>query len=137
MVETAPKSLRHSCRSELTRQGISLDLLLENPLMRAGINFLIPLHVAMEFGLYLHWFSSSVRRVVSEDSIDHRSDLWPFLLIACNFGLSHFGTKIYSGFPAYSRILLRQLSYLRTVIVTAAVYWGLVSELRLAANPST
>src|SRR2546429_5574064 len=24
LVETAPKSLRHSCRSELTRQGISL-----------------------------------------------------------------------------------------------------------------
>src|SRR5438105_15818554 len=27
LVETAPKSLRHSCRSELTRQGISLDVL--------------------------------------------------------------------------------------------------------------
>ena len=25
LVETAPKSLRHSCRSELTRQGISLE----------------------------------------------------------------------------------------------------------------
>src|ERR1700749_3803536 len=28
LVETALKSLRHSCRSELTRQGISLALLL-------------------------------------------------------------------------------------------------------------
>src|SRR6266545_27892 len=28
LVETVPKSLRHSCRSELTRQGISLILLL-------------------------------------------------------------------------------------------------------------
>src|SRR5207248_9526993 len=28
LVETVAKSLRHSCRSELTRQGISLDLLL-------------------------------------------------------------------------------------------------------------
>src|SRR5215210_4999676 len=27
LVETAPKSLRHSCRSELTRQGISLEVL--------------------------------------------------------------------------------------------------------------
>src|SRR4029450_7412166 len=27
LVETAPKSLRHSCRSELTRQGISLQVL--------------------------------------------------------------------------------------------------------------
>src|SRR5207253_10398143 len=27
LVETAPKSLRHSCRSELTRQGISLFVL--------------------------------------------------------------------------------------------------------------
>ena len=31
----------------------------------------------------------------------------------------------------------KEFRYLRTVIVTAAVYWGLVSELRLAANPST
>src|SRR6266496_6056901 len=28
LVETAPKSLRHSCRSELTRQGISLKRLI-------------------------------------------------------------------------------------------------------------
>ncbi len=27
-IETVPKSLLHSCRSELTRQGISLSLLL-------------------------------------------------------------------------------------------------------------
>ena len=31
----------------------------------------------------------------------------------------------------------KEFRYLRTVIVTAAVYWGLVSVLRLAANPST
>ena len=31
----------------------------------------------------------------------------------------------------------KEFRYLRTVIVTAAVYWGLVSEPRLAANPST
>jgi hypothetical protein len=31
----------------------------------------------------------------------------------------------------------KEFRYLRTVIVTAAVYRGLVSELRLAANPST
>src|SRR5947207_10219420 len=30
VAETVPKSLRHSCRSELTRQGISLDLLLRD-----------------------------------------------------------------------------------------------------------
>ena len=42
----------------------------------------------------------------------------------------------YSGFPAYSRMLTallpmrRAAFYLRTVIVTAAVYRGLVSELR-------
>jgi hypothetical protein len=30
----------------------------------------------------------------------------------------------------------KEFRYLRTVIVTAAVYWGLGSELRLAANPS-
>jgi hypothetical protein len=30
----------------------------------------------------------------------------------------------------------KEFRYLRTVIVTAAVYWGLTSELRLATNPS-
>jgi hypothetical protein len=34
-----------------------------------------------------------------------------------------------SEFPAYSQILLRQRSYLRTVIVTAAVYRGFISGL--------
>jgi len=50
----------------------------------------------------------------------------------------------YSEFPAYSQMhtaLLPErgaaIIYLRTVIVTAAVYRGLVSELRPKANPST
>ena len=30
----------------------------------------------------------------------------------------------------------KEFRYLRTVIVTAAVYWGFISQLRLAANPS-
>ncbi len=30
----------------------------------------------------------------------------------------------------------KEFRYLRTVIVTAAIHWGLGSELRLAANPS-
>jgi hypothetical protein len=30
----------------------------------------------------------------------------------------------------------KEFRYLRTVIVTAAVYWGFSSKLRLAANPS-
>lgn len=30
----------------------------------------------------------------------------------------------------------KEFRYLRTVIVTAAVYWGLSSRLRLLANPS-
>ena len=30
----------------------------------------------------------------------------------------------------------KEFRYLRTVIVTAAVYWGFSSELRLTANPS-
>ena len=31
----------------------------------------------------------------------------------------------------------KEFRYLRTVIVTAAVYWGLNSELRVSANPSS
>ena len=49
----------------------------------------------------------------------------------------------YSGFPAYSRMQSTLLPvrwatiYLRTVIVTAAVYRGLVSVLRVTPNTST
>ena len=71
-METVWPSLRHSCRSELTRQGISLDDL--------GLDLLVgfdpsrmmtlppSLHVAMQMGLYLHSRKPSVWRVVSEDS---------------------------------------------------------------------
>jgi len=61
--------------------------------------------------------------------------------------------RIFTGTTISPRILLRQrgsrytiragrnlpdkeFRYLRTVIVTAAVYWGFGSELRLAANQS-
>lgn len=63
-------------------------------------------------------------------------------------------TSIFTGISISPGALLRQRSnhyafragrnlpdkefrYLRTVIVTAAVYWGLNSELRVAANPSS
>jgi hypothetical protein len=57
-----------------------------------------------------------------------------FLLPA--LGASEYQSAV-EGFPAYGSVLLR-LAYvnLRTVIVTAAVYRGFGSELRLAANPS-
>jgi hypothetical protein len=43
----------------------------------------------------------------------------------------------FSDVPAYGRILLRlAIPNLRTVIVTAAVYWGFPSKLCLAANSS-
>src|SRR5213083_2731105 len=50
LVETAPKSLRHSCRSELTRQGISLQVLFGH--VRTEQHFLRcrSLHVAMQRG---------------------------------------------------------------------------------------
>jgi hypothetical protein len=45
--------------------------------------------------------------------------------------------RLCEEFPAYGLVLLR-LAFvnLRTVIVTAAVYRGFGSELRLSANPS-
>ena len=63
-------------------------------------------------------------------------------------------TSIFTGISISPGVLLRQcpnhyafragrnlpdkeFRYLRTVIVTAAVYWGLNSELRIAANPSS
>src|SRR5262249_16061849 len=68
--ETAPKSLRHSCRSELTRQGISLRSYSDSFVQPNGIAF--PL---MRFPACRHaegTISSSseldIWRMVSEDS---------------------------------------------------------------------
>src|SRR5580704_18269006 len=68
--------------------------------------------------------------MVSEDSAHAEQ---PFLLIVRTRRIVTARKRSsagFSGFPAYSQILLRQLlSYLRTVIVTAAVYRGFISEL--------
>src|SRR5258707_8441554 len=63
LVETALKSLRHSCRSELTRQGISLySVTSQNPVARLGLtettsqridHLCRPLYVAIQSGPYL------------------------------------------------------------------------------------
>ena len=43
---------------------------------------------------------------------------------------------VFEEFPAYGSVLLKLASNLRTVIVTAAVYWGFNSMRCLAANIS-
>jgi len=63
LVETVLQSLRLSCGPELTRQGITLNLL--NPFY--GI-----LHVAMKFGPYLS-LTSFLR--------SSRSDVWPLRIL--------------------------------------------------------
>ena len=81
-------------------------------------------------------------RVVSEDPKSFQERL-RFLLIACTEQIftayvrrTHTSTVGYSGFPAYSQVHLLVLPpkraekfYLRTVIVTAAVYRGFGWEL--------
>ena len=151
-METVPKSLLHSCRSELTRQGISLTLLLDFARthcreVRSREWSFLPLSACRHA---VRTLSSLVRsrpercvwRRVSEDfaaMLPRRS----FLLIACTPRIvtaASFSDATssgrYSGVPANSQILLRQRSHLRTVIVTAAVYRGFGSQLRLAANRS-
>ena len=49
LVETVPKSLRHSCRSELTRQGISLLMI---PMSPWGKDHLFNSSVAMSWLAY-------------------------------------------------------------------------------------
>ena len=74
-----------------------------------------PLHVAMQFGPYLQPLPA-VWRMASEDSA-HVAQ--PFLLIVRTRRIVTADCSISSAgfteFPAYSQILLRQLSYLRTV----------------------
>ena len=76
-------ALRHSCRSELTRQGISLIHVVDSLIDLVRINgevFLktFTLHVAMQIGLYLHRSMIGVWRVVSEDSDNFGS--WLFVI---------------------------------------------------------
>ena len=107
-------------------------------------HFCHPLHVAMQFGLYLRLPALVQNRASGVKSLRIPLRLYaprPFLLIACTprivtavLGTASSGR--YSGVPANSQILLRQRSHLRTVIVTAAVYRGFGSQLRLAANRS-
>ena len=52
-IETVPKSLLHSCRSELTRQGISLSLLLY---FRTGLD-----------SIFIQQRSAGAWHIVSED----------------------------------------------------------------------
>ena len=68
---------------------------------------------------------------------------WRRIFPADYLHLSHCHTEFllrsagFSDVPAYGRILLRlAIPNLRTVIVTAAVYWGFPSKLCLAANSS-
>src|SRR5437773_2266615 len=69
LVETASKSLRHSCRSELTRQGISLIALLRLHLSGWHVLVALPsLHVAMQMGPSHHPAKQGVWRMASEDS---------------------------------------------------------------------
>src|SRR5438477_8466449 len=81
VAETVPKSLRHSCRSELTRQGISLDLLLRDFSSRGPV---ISADLCMspcspDFLFELTSADQIVWRQVSEDSAPFR--MRPFLLI--------------------------------------------------------
>jgi|SRR5579884_1359820 len=83
----------------------------------------------MQLGPYLQP-SPAVWRMVSGDSARIAQ---PFLLIVRTRRVvtvdGSTSSAGFTEFPAYSQILLRQRSYLRTVIVTAAVYRGFISGL--------
>ena len=49
----------------------------------------------------------------------------------------HWYFNFHYAFRAGRNLPDKEFRYLRTVIVTAAVYWGLNSELRVSANPSS
>src|SRR5579859_3307037 len=95
----------------------------------SGRHLFASLHVAMQPGPSLQPLPA-VWRMVSEDSARGER---PFLLIVRTRRIVTVDCSTSSAgcteFPAYSQILLGQLSYLRTVIVTAAVYRGFISEL--------
>src|SRR5437879_3111070 len=85
LVETAPKSLRHSCRSELTRQGISLESYPDIVSGRNSTSFrCYLLHVAMQRGPYLH-------------PVSWMSGVWPLRILRSScLGLRRFIVSITS-----------------------------------------
>ena len=113
MAETAPISLRHSCGSELTRQGISLETLLNRSMIERRLFLCLPACRHADGTISSPEFLR-VRRVVSEDSARIEQ---PFLLIVrTRRVVTAVGSSAgFSEFPAYSRISLRQRFHLRTV----------------------
>src|SRR3990170_970377 len=82
LVETAAKSLRHSCRSELTRQGISLRLVtffLKERVSRFGSAHLCMSPCSSDH-IILQLVRLEIRRMASEDS---EICSQAFLLVVC------------------------------------------------------
>src|ERR1035437_1707680 len=112
--KTVALSLRHSCRSELTRQGISLKCVTRriDRLMRRGVNISVTLCMSPCSSDYI--FSNKlfvgIWHVVSED---FSRDLLPLTFPADYLHPPHCHAKLlsrsvgYSDLPAYSQILLR------------------------------
>ncbi len=125
----------------LTRQGISLNIVAHamrslawGPSISVGL-CMSPYSSDFIINLLRHRRLSGVKSL----RIPHCSAR-TFLLIICTPSIVTADCSAsswrFSDVPAYGQILLRQRSHLRTVIVTAAVYRGFASELRLAAVPS-
>jgi hypothetical protein len=140
LAKTVALSFHHSCRSELTRQGISLGFVAtaHDVLCEAGRTFLSSSACRHAVRTISSPTFVRVWRVVSEDSESFDSafpaDCPRLKHCYCRFASA--SSRGFSDFPAYSQIFLRlRLVNLRTVIVTAAVHRGFSSSLRLAAEP--
>ena len=138
--KTVDLSFHHSCRSELTRQGISLDAvtLSRDTLREMGRTFLPSSACRHAVRTISSPACAGDWRVVSEDSESfdsvfpadclHPAHFHPTLPLTLLTVVS--GNVGFSDFPAYGQFLLRLLFNLRTVIVTAAVHRGFSSSLR-------
>ena len=113
-------------------------------------HFCQPLHVAMQLGLSHQHFESKAKcawRIVSEDPTTSKNRRVGFLLIVCTdriftamsvdraYARTHHEyrrilrvSSIWPGFTKASVQFLHMIN-LRTVIVTAAVYWGFGRQL--------
>ena len=92
----------------------------------------------MKIGLYHHNRKCCARRIVSEDS--QIPFFWAFPAdcphwMDCHCRFLDEYHQILTEFPAYSQVFLRNYNG-QIFIVTAAVYWGFSSLLRLTANRS-
>ena len=122
-VETVPKSLRHSCGLEWSYSEGSIP---PTPPPKLAFRFLWLLPIL--YKLYKHSISSYSKAPWGLSVLSRVVRIFTDNIISPSLSLRQCPDRY--AFRAGRNLPDKEFRYLRTVIVTAAVYWGFNSELR-------